>query len=154
MILSARLLDNYVDINNFDVTNQLSVTSSYPPVPGQAVTLTLQLADISKDRASQGFSPAGRRYVPMPLPDEDGNDTPVKLQVNLVSINQANNCTYYGTWMKSAGDGSIWQILVPESDFGKLKRGTWNMVCALTVNGSVMRFTVPNALNVIPQTDF
>lgn len=147
MILSARLLDNYVDINNFDVTNQLSVTSSYPPVPGQVVTLTLQLADISKDRASQGFSPAGRRYVPI----TDGTPT---LQANLVSINQANNCTYYGTWMKSAGDGSIWQIQIPESDFGKLKRGTWNLICALTVNGSVMRFTVPNALNVIPQTDF
>jgi hypothetical protein len=144
MILSARFLDNYVDVNTFDIAPQVTVTTSYPPVAGQTVTLYLQLVDLSKDKASQGFYPNGRRYV-----------SPVgsTLQIMLTSINQANNCTLYGTAV--ALDRSIWQLVVPEADLGKFKRGTWNLVGNLQESANkIIRFAVPAAISVLPQSDY
>lgn len=145
MILSARFLDNYVDVNNFDYTNVLTITTSYPPVPGQTVRLFLQTVDLSKDRAVAGFSPAGRRYVCTA-------ESP-KLEVMLASINQATSCSYIATIDEL--DKSIWHIDIPEADLGKLRKGTWTVLGNLRVApNSVLRFSVPNAINILAQNDF
>jgi hypothetical protein len=144
MILSARFLDNYVDANNYDYVNTVTITTSYPPVPGQAVTLTLQLLDLSKDKTTAGFSPAGRRFV---------SPVDAKLQVQFTSINQAATCTY--TAVQDSNDRSIWSVQVPESDLGKLRSGTWSILGNLRLSTtSMVRFQVPNAINILPQNDF
>lgn len=145
MILSARFLDNYSDVNTFDYASQLTIYTSYPPVPGQIVTLKIQLLDMSKDKVTSGFSPAGRRYACVA-------ESP-KLDVMLTSINQANNCSYRA--VQSTEDKSIWTITIPESDLGKLRKGTWSMVGNLRLSTSnVVRFTAPNCLNILSQDDF
>jgi hypothetical protein len=147
MILSARFLDNYSDVNTFEYASQLTIYTSYPPVPGQTVTLKIQLLDMSKDKVTSGFSPAGRRYV------SSGESPYPKLDVMLTSINQANNCSYRA--VQSTEDKSIWTITIPESDLGKLRKGTWSMVGNLRLSASnVVRFTAPNCLNILSQDDF
>jgi hypothetical protein len=148
MILSARFLDNYVDVNTFDYTTVLSITTSYPPIPGQTVRLVLQLVDVSKDKSVAGFFPAGRRYV--------WTSGSAKLEVLLASINQATSCSYVAT--NDSEDKSIWYVDIPEVDLGKLRKGTWTVLgnLRLTTDSSnnMLRFSAPNAINILSQNDF
>lgn len=147
MILSARFLDNYVDVNTFDYASQLTIYTSYPPSFGQTVTLKIQLLDMSKDKVTAGFSPAGRRYVSF-----GGTGYP-KLDVMLTNINQANGCSYSA--VQDSQDKSIWTITIPEVDLGKLRKGTWGMVGNLRLSASSsVKFTAPNCLNILSQSDF
>lgn len=147
MILSARFLDNYVDVNTFDYASQLTIYTSYPPSFGQTVTLTLQLLDMSKDKVTAGFSPSGRRFIP------SGESPYPKLDVMLTNINQANGCSYSA--VQDSQDKSIWTITIPEVDLGKLRKGTWSMVGNLRLSASSsVKFTAPNCLNILSQSDF
>lgn len=148
MILSARFLDNYVDVNTFEYAPQLTIYTSYPPSFGQTVTLTLQLLDMSKDKVTAGFSPSGRRFIPSGI----GTGYP-KLDVMLTSINSANACSYSAT--QDSSDKSIWTVTIPEVDLGKLRKGTWSMVGNLRLSASSsVKFSVPNCLNILSQNDF
>ena len=142
MIVSARFLDNYVNADTFDYTNQLSINPSSGFVPGSYFEIYLQVVDLSKDRASQGYVPAGRRLT--------SGDA---LAVTFSSINIAKVCTYNAE-RPTDSDSSIWKVTVPASDFAKLRRGTLSLSCQLTLNNQVVLFTVPNAINIIPQSDY
>lgn len=143
MNISARFLDNYVNADTFDYSNQLSINTAASISPGAVFTVTMQLIDLSKDRASQGFVPAGRRYT--------GGSA---LQVTFSSINIANVATYQAVRIAPTADTSIWQVTVPASDFIKLKRGTLTLHCQLTLPNQVLLFAIPNAINIIPQGDY
>lgn len=113
MLLSARPLDNLVDVNNFSVTGQIRFNE------GDAPSLYLMLLDASKDPSSQGFSPAGRRYVP---------DTGATLQITLDSIDDSKKITRVAT-QPFPGDLSIWSIDLMPTD---TVRGTINLKLVLT----------------------
>jgi hypothetical protein len=124
MLLSARLLDNFSSINNFDYANHIDWTE------GDTVTLYLQLIDLSKDKATDGFKPGGRRYIPT------GTAT---LSVVLESIDSAKEVTRSAT--QDANDKSIWHIHILATD---TIRGTSNIKLtlvegtpAVTTRGSV-----------------
>lgn len=143
MIASARFLDNYVDADTFDYTNQISINTSASPSPGSYFDLYLQVIDLSKDKASQGYVPAGRRVV-----------SASGLQVTFSSINIAKVCAYQATQPVPTKDASIWKITVPATDFAKLRRGTIALYCQMTLENRLVMFTVPNAVNIIPQNDY
>jgi hypothetical protein len=143
MNASARFLDNYVNPDTFDYSNQLSLNTSASPSPGSSYDIYIQVIDLSKDRASQGYVPAGRRIT-----------SATGLQVTFASINVANICTYYASAAAPSKDASIWKVTVPAADFAKLRRGTISMYCQLTLATQILLFTVPNAINIIPQNDY
>jgi hypothetical protein len=142
MNLSSRFLDNYVDPETFDYSSQVSINTAGSTSPGSVFYLYLQVIDLSKDRASQGYVPAGRRYT--------GGTA---LQVTFSSINIANVATYYATRAAPTSDASIWKLTVSAADFTKLRRGTLTLNCKLTLSNQEVLFSVPNAINIIPQGD-
>lgn len=144
MMISARFLDNYLDADTFDYAQQLSINTSQAIFPGATFDIYLQLIDQTKDRASQGFVPAGRRFT--------GGDS---LQITFSSINIANVCSYHAV-RPTTKDASIWKLTVPAADFSKLKRGTLTLFCNLTIADPArsLLFSIPNAINIIPQGDY
>lgn len=144
MMISARFLDNYLDADTFDYAQQLSINTSNAIFPGATFDIYLQLIDLTKDKASQGFVPAGRRFT--------GGDY---LQVTFSSQNIAKVCAYHAV-RPTDKDASIWKVTVPAADFSKLKRGTLALYCNLTISQPArsLLFTIPNAVNIIPQGDY
>jgi len=100
MLLSCRFLTDVAGVNTFQVSPQAEINA------GDAQTLYIQLIDASLDRADQGFSPAGRRYMP-----------PAGSTLSLLfsNIDDAKKLTRAATQPFSL-DPSIWAIPILSTD--------------------------------------
>jgi hypothetical protein len=116
MRLSARILANVSGINAFSYANQADLTEGDTPI------IYFQLVDLTRDRADQGFVPAGRRYVPTAL---------ATLEVTLDHIDATRKVVRMAT-QPFPQDPSIWAVTLTTLD--KL-RGTVNMKLVLTETG-------------------
>lgn len=113
MLLSCRMLNNVAGVNAFEFANQVTITE------GDTPTLFLQLIDLGRNKAAEGFVPAGLRYVPA-----EG----AQLQVTLDSIDSARKVVRSAT-QPFPSDPSIWAVQLVESD---KVRGTVSVKLALT----------------------
>lgn len=129
MLLSARPLENVVNVNAYEVVDHVSFSE------GDAVSLYLQLVDLAKDRPEQGFVPAGRRYMPA---------AGATLQVTLDHLNDARVITKVAVQPFSQ-DASIWRVDVMSTD---IVRGTVTIKIALTENGTIRRGVMDSVLRV------
>lgn len=130
MRLSARMLENVVDENTFDHAPDGARFTS-----GDAPVLYFQLIDLNKDESKQGFSPAGRRYVP-----EDDAD----LEVVLDNIDDDLKLTRSAT-QPFDGDPSIWSLELMTTDHVE---GTVTMRLTLTEGDKVTRGSLRDAIRV------
>jgi len=113
MQLGIRMLDNVSGVNAYDSVPSLTM------MEGDTPTIYLQLVDVSRNRASAGFAPAGLRYMP---------DVGATLQVTLDSIDDARKVVRLAT-QPFASDPSIWAIQLTSAD---LLRGTVSIKTVLT----------------------
>ena len=117
MRLSARMLENVGSVNAWENTQQVRFFQ------GDGPAIYFQLIDLNHDRAEQGFSPAGRRYVP---------SAGATLFVVLDNIDDARKVTRAAS-QPFAQDPSIWMIQLLATD---TCRGTVNLKLTL-LEGSV-----------------
>jgi hypothetical protein len=129
MHLSARILENVSGVNSFDYANQATFTE------GDTPTIYFQLVDLAKNKASEGFVPAGCRYVP---------EADATLTITLDHVDSARKITRAAT-QPFANDPSIWSFVILTTD--KL-RGTVNMKLALSEDGKVTNGLKQAALGV------
>lgn len=128
MLLSARILSNVFDVNNF------SYESSYRFVTGNTEAIYFQLVDLAKDSRQQGFNPPGRRYIPL-----DSNAT---LSVTIKSVDSRK------TVIKEAvapfpEDASIWVIHLGGED---AVSGASDLQLKLVENGKAIYGNAARAL--------
>lgn len=116
MILSARFLYDVQTVNSWHYVDVAEFTE------GDAATISFQLVDLGLDKAIDGFSPAGRRYVP-----------PVGTTLSCVieSIDESRRLTRAAS-QPYATDGSIWNLTLLTTD---TVRGTANLRLTLTEPG-------------------
>lgn len=136
MLLSARVLDNCVNVNTWDYANQISFTQ------GDTVTVYIQLIDLNKDKPGGPVYPSGRRYVPA---------NGASLQVSIPSIQTAPvnlNLTKIAT-QPFTGDGSIWSFTVNSSDN---LTGTYTLLLTLTEGSVVTYGRMDNILSIAPRS--
>ncbi len=100
MVLSCRFLIDVAGVNSFEISPQAEINA------GDAQTLYIQLVDTSLDRAEQGYSPPGRRYMP-----PSGST----FQLTFANIDDAKKVTRSGTQPYPL-DPSIWAIPIMASD--------------------------------------
>jgi len=100
MLLSARFLLDVANVNSYEHAAQLEFNA------GDAQVIHLQLIDAALDRAEQGFSPAGRRYMP------PAGST---LQLTMLNIDDAKKVTRFAT-QPYAQDPSIWAVSILATD--------------------------------------
>jgi hypothetical protein len=132
MLLSARLLVNLTDANTWEPSDNIRFTEGDTPY------VYFQLIDLNKDRSSQGFKPAGKRFMPA---------SGATLSVSVNSIDTARTLTKVAT-QPYAGDASIWKFQLLTSD--NLKGGTFSLILTLTEGIVVTSGRVINALSVEP----
>lgn len=130
MRLSLRILENCSSVNSYRYAQQAEFTEGDAPVD-----VYFQLVDSTLDLPEQGFSPAGRRYVPA-----DGST----LLVTLDAVDSARKITRPGT-QAFPGDPSIWKIQVQAADG---LRGTIHMKVQLTEGTKVTYGYLSAALNI------
>lgn len=132
MLLSARILANCTSPNEYEPRDYLEAAE------GDSFELYLQLLDVSRDRADQGFYPPGRRYIP-----PDG----VILEITFPHINSAKTVTRIAV-PAFPGDRSIWKVPVLADDH---LTGTRDIVLTLREAGpKVTSGVVRGGLRVIP----
>ncbi len=100
MQLSLRFLIDVSSVNSYEQVPSVEITS------GDSQTVYFQLVDAGLDRPEQGFSPAGRRYIP------PAGST---LEVTFVNVNDAKKVVRAAAQPYST-DGSIWSIPILSSD--------------------------------------
>lgn len=132
MLLSARILTDVSGVNSFSYANQAEWTA------GDTVTLYLQLVDLTKDKALEGFVPGGRRFVPV---------SGATLRVTLTNIDDAKAITRSASQAYASLDGSIWAVSILASD---TIQGTCDLVLALTQGGVVTTGRAPAAVAIHP----
>ena len=113
MRLSCRMLSDVQSANSFEHVDVLKLNE------GDAPTVYIQLVDLDRDKASDGFKPSGRRYMP-PVAST--------LQVVLDHIDTAKKVTRAATQPFSQ-DASIWSIALATTDY---IRGTITVRLQLT----------------------
>jgi hypothetical protein len=122
MLLSARILNNVVDVNTFEVCMTLELTQ------GDAPTIYFALIDASVNKHKD---PHGQRYV---APSD------ATLKVVLQDINTAVTLTKYAT-RPFPGDQSIWSISFnPVTDATSMASllGTYALKLTLTEPGTTL----------------
>lgn len=129
MRLSARILQNATDVNNFGYTQQAEFTQ------GDTPTIYFQLIDSSLDRPDQGFVPSGRRYMPA---------VGASLVVTLDHLDDTRKITR-AAFQPFSSDPSIWAITILSTD---VLRGTVNMKLALVEGSKPTNGLLQAALNV------
>lgn len=129
MLLSARMMDNVASVNAFNQVNQIRFGQ------GDALSFYFQLVDANLDRPEQGYSPAGRRYVPL---------AGATMSVVLDNIDDARKVTRTAT-QPFAQDPSIWMVQLLSTD---TVRGTTNMKMTLTEGTKVTHGYVPACIRV------
>lgn len=128
MLLSCRILENYVNVNSFEYATEATFTQ------GDATDVYVQLIDASLDRESQGFYPGGRRYVPA---------TGATLSIMVDTLDDAKKVTRACTQV--TGDGSIWRLQFLATD---PVTGTANLRLTLTEGAKVTRGYLDSALSI------
>lgn len=134
MLLSARLLKNCVNVNSFEPATNIRFTQ------GDNVQIFLQLIDLEKDRANDGYAPFGKRYVAA---------SGAVLNITIPNIVTAPNSlvvTKVAT-QPFAGDQSIWSFQVFPTD-GLV--GTYSLQLVLVEGAVTTNGRIDNALNVNP----
>ncbi len=133
MFLSARILSNLTNVNNYEYDTQATFSQ------GDTVIVYIQLIDLNKDRPGQGFNPTGKRYVPA---------AGAGLHVTIPSIDSSKILTKVAT-QPFAGDASIWAFTVLAGD---ALGGTYTPILALTESGVVTNGKINNGLSIQPTT--
>jgi hypothetical protein len=118
MKLSAKVLGNVNDVNSWEYQNQAEFSE------GDTTSLFLQLVDLSKDRADQGFNPSGRRYMP---------EAGALLTVVFDHIDDARKVTRPAS-QPFPEDPSIWEVAIMSTD---TLRGTVNLKLSLNEGGTI-----------------
>jgi hypothetical protein len=132
MLLSAKVLTDVSGVNGF------TPVSVYEFTEGDAPTIYFQLVDLSLDRAEQGFSPPGRRYIPA---------SGATLQCVIVNTDEAKKLTRFAA-QPFAQDGSIWALTLTSTDF---VRGSVDVLLTLTEGAKVTRGAIRSSINAYPQ---
>ena len=120
MRLSAKLIKNFANINQFAYANEWQIRQSEPN------TLYFQLVDLDQD---------GLRHMPL--------DPASSVQVIFPNTNTSSVLTKVAS-QPSALDGSIWQVSLLDSE----KVFSGNVQFKLTENGVTRSFYVMDALKV------
>ncbi len=120
MLLTAQFLNNYVNVNSFDVGTYTTLTE------GDSPTLYLQLVDATND---------GLRYVPA---------AGATLQVTIDNINNARRFVRFAS-QPATGDSSIWSFPILSTD-GIL--GTVSLKLQLTEGAKVTNCILKAAIRV------
>lgn len=134
MLLSCRILENYVNVNNFEFATEAKFTE------GDATDVYFQLIDKSRDRANEGVNPPGRRYIP-----ESG----ATLSVTVDTLDDAKKITRVCSVVSE--DRSIWKLTILATD---TVRGTANLRLTLTEGVKVTRGSLETALSIQPKDEF
>lgn len=101
----------------------------------------LQLIDSSLDRPEQGFSPAGRRYVPAV-----GSSLTVLFE-NIDDLKKLSRVAVQPFPL----DGSIWKVSILSTD---PLRGTPQIRLALSESGVTTRGLLKNCIRIHPKDSF
>lgn len=125
MLLSARPLRDVQSVNSFRYCNQLQFTE------GDVLTVYFQLIDAGLDLSTEGYNPAGRRYMPA---------AGAVLTVTVDSINSAKKITRVAT-QPYAQDPSIWSLSILSTD---TVRGTLPLKLSLNEAGKITNALVNN----------
>jgi hypothetical protein len=131
MLLSARMLNGYADINTFDYAQVHQMTK------GEQSAVYFQLVDISKNPSTQYFFPSGLRYAPQ---------AGATLQCVLASIDNAKGVTRYAAQASPTLDASIWKLTILPTD---QIAGTYALQLTLTEGAMVRKGVLQQALQVI-----
>lgn len=131
MLLTARLLQNALSVNVFELVNQIEFTE------GDTPSIFFQLIDATLDKSGDGFSPPGRRYMPA---------VGATLNVTLDSLDNAKRITRAAS-QPFAQDPSIWKIDILTTD---KVLGTVTLRLQLTEGQKVTSGSVIHALRVSP----
>jgi hypothetical protein len=144
MLLSYRFLTDVASVNSFEVVSAAEINA------GDTQDLYIQLIDASVDRAEQGYSPAGRRYMPSASASMvvtfTNRDTGPSIAGDFDASPRLNP-TVPREIVRSAvqpfpGDASIWKIPLLASD---PLRGTVQMKLVLTEISPARTLTVTPA---------
>lgn len=127
MILSCHILDNVVDCNNWEVVNQFEATQ------GDSNNVYIQLIDAATNKATGGFNPPGKRYMP---------GVGATLTVLINSIDDAKKISRIAMQPFSL-DPSIWKFQILGSD---PIVGTCNLKLTLNETGVLTHGTAQMAL--------
>lgn len=133
MLLSARILGNVANVNLFSYIDTMRFTE------GDFPTVYVQLMDMSQDTSAAGFSPAGKRYIPI---------VGATLEITISSIDNAKKIIRFAS-QPYAQDPSIWALSLFSTDSLK---GSADLMLKLTEGLVVTRGSVRQALAVDPQT--
>lgn len=129
MLLSARMLNDVSGVNSFV---QVSEASWYE---GDASTLYFQLVDKSLDTDMQGFTPAGRRYMPEAL-------STLTVQIQNIDTNKVYTRTATQPYSQ---DPSIWSISILATD---AIHGSPQLLLTLTEPSRTISGIVRNAVKI------
>jgi hypothetical protein len=129
MLLSARILNDVANVNNFEYAQVGQFTK------GEASSVYFQLIDTTLDGALKGFEPSGRRYMPA---------TGATLSVVVTSIDDAKRITRVAT-NPFPEDRSIWRLDFLSTD---TIVGTASLQLTLTEGSVVRKGLVKNALRI------
>jgi len=127
MKLGIRPLVSVASVNIFSYSQQLELNA------GNAATFYFQLFDMDQDKASQGFDPAGKRYIPA---------AGATLAITFTNIDSAREFTRSAT-QPFAQDGSIWAVPLLATD---PISGTVDIKGVLTESGATKSFLVHAAV--------
>jgi hypothetical protein len=131
MLLSARILDHVLNVNSYGYAQAAEFTE------GDVTSVYFQLIDRSLDKATEGFCPPGRRYMPA-----DG----ATLSVVIDSIDDNKKITRSAS-QPFDQDPSIWRINILSTD---ALVGTARVLLTLTEGSTVTRANIPAAIRVCP----
>lgn len=129
MRLSAKVILNYANINNFDFGNQWTIRAGDPN------TLYFQLVDLDKVDSSK----APLRYIA----GVGVSNQPASINVIFPSIDNASKLTIAATQVDAA-DGSVWKVDLTASQVP----GSGNVQFEVTESTSIRRFGVLNLMSV------
>ncbi len=129
MQLSARILQNVASINQYRYATEVRT------FVGQALDVTIQLADLDQNPSCEGFHPAGLRYVPQ---------AGATMTVAFRNLDAAKAFPRVAV-QPFAQDPSIWRVSILASD---PLRGTVDLRVTLTEGGAGRTFLLPAAVLV------
>jgi hypothetical protein len=130
MLLSARILSPFSDVNNFDVAQVFQMSS------GEQQVMTFQLIDAAKCPPTQCFYPFGLRYMPA---------AGAVLQCTLQAIDGNQNIVRYASQPYPTQDPSIWQLTLMSTD---TLVGTFALKLSLSEGGVIKKGSLQQAVQI------
>lgn len=130
LLLSARMLNGVADANTFEYTDSVALSE------GDSGLVYFIILDASKDRKESGFSPAGRRYIPL---------ASATMTVTLENADPARVVSRPAMQPFMADDRSIWAFQLLPTD---TIRGTVRMKIVLNEGGKTTSGVLDAAFSV------